>query len=320
MFKKTNQKIKIIFMGSSQFSSIVLRELINADYDISTVVTQPDKKVGRLQEIKINPVKKLAQIKNIPVWQPKKLDDNLAKKLKELAPDVAIVVAYGKILSEKILDIPKFKSLNIHASLLPKLRGPSPIQNAILQGHKITGVTIMLMNEGIDTGDILGYKKIKITTADKLPTLSKKLANAGALLLLKILPLWIKGRIEPQEQNENKATLCQLIEKEDGKILWNKTAEEIYNQFKALYPWPGIYSFWDNKKNLQRIIFKDISFEINNHREHRLGEVFLKASKLSIQTERGIIVVNSIQLAGKKEQSAQEFINGYPKFIGAILK
>lgn len=316
-------ELKIIFAGTSPLAKDILEELVKNEYNIIAAMTQPDKKVGRKQEIIPNTVKTFCQEKNIDILQPEKIDAEFVQKIKDLKPDLVIVAAYGKILSQAFLDIPGFGCINVHTSLLPKLRGPSPIQNALLLGKTKTGVTIMLMDAGVDTGDVLTRFEVKIDSNDTTPTLSEKLSRHGAELLIKTIPLWINKQIEPEKQNNSHATLCQLIEKNDGKILWNETAQEIYNKFRAFYSWPGIFCFWSDgeKGSIKRIKLTDISIEESLGSEKRhLGEVFKSNESLCVQTASGIIVIKKLQLEGKSEMDALSFTNGYPNFIGSILK
>lgn len=309
-------------MGTPSIASIILESLILKNYKIAAVVTQPDYQEKNKKESISSPVKKMALEKNIPVFQPLKLDDDFKKWLQKINPDLIIVAAFGKIIPEKILKIPNFGSINIHASLLPKLRGASPIQNALANGLTETGITIMLMDKGIDTGDILAQKSLKIETSDDYLTLTSKLATVASALLIKTIPAWISKTITPQKQDDSSATMCQLIEKSDGKISWHESAEEIYNKFRAFRVWPGIFTFWNNKNNLQKVSLNHIYFEKNKIGENRhLGEIFkYDEFQTGIQTIDGVVIINKIQLAGKKEVSIEDFLNGYPHFIGSILK
>lgn len=316
------QKPTIVFMGTPDFASIILESLIIENYPILAVVTQPDYKSKNKKEDFISPVKKIALEKNIPISQPEKLDEDFRNWLKELKPDLIIVAAFGKILPEKILEIPKYKSINVHASVLPKLRGSSPIQNALVEGLTETGVTIMIMDKGIDTGDILDQKKILITPEDDYISLAGKLAVLGSKLLTSTIPQWIDKKITPQKQDHQQATMCQLIEKRDGKISWEETATEIFNKFRGFRVWPGIFSFWENKGNLIKISFTEIDTAKEKVGEkHHLGEIFLyQESDIAIQTSDGLVIIKKLQLAGKNETSISDFINGYPNFIGSILR
>ena len=295
--------------------------MLDEKYNILAVFTQPDKKSGRSGDIAQGPVKILAEKNKISAIQPEKFDEKTVSDLKELNPDLIIVASYGKILPKKALEIPGFGSINVHASLLPKFRGASPIQNALLSGEAETGITIMLMDEGMDTGDILLQEKISISATDTADILTEKLAKKGAEKLLEAIPLWIEKKISPKKQDGKRATLCQLIERSDGKIIWDNEAQNIFNQYRAFRPWPGIFSFWDNNNSTKRIKLNKISLQkINPQSSHRLGEVFQIGEEIGVQTSNGIIILNEIQLEGKNSVSAKEFSNGYPEFIGSILK
>jgi len=206
-------------------------------------------------------------------------------------------------------------------SLLPKYRGPSPIQNALLSGEKETGVTIMFMDEGVDTGDIIVQEKTIIEPEDTTATLMQKMSVVGSQLLLKTIPLLIEGKIEKTPQDNTQATLCQLIERSDGKIFWTDSAENIYNRYRALTPWPGIFTFWKNGSEVIRLKLNSIGLQkINPIEKHQTGEVFELGSDIGVQTENGIIILKELQLEGKKVTDAKSFINGYPNFIGSILQ
>lgn len=316
------EKLKIVFMGTSDLAGIILESLIESPHELLAVVTQPDSEDKRKKTKITSPVKETALQNKIKVLQPEKLDDAFASEVKDLNPDIIIVAAYGKILPKEILEIPKFKSLNVHASLLPKLRGPSPIQNSLLQGDKQTGITIMVMDKGIDTGNILSQKEIEIKDNDDYITLTSKLAIAGAKLLLDTLEKWVDQKIEPMIQDNDGATLCQLIERSDGRIFWDKSAEEIYNAFRAFRVWPGIFTFWNIREALKKISLTSISIDKNTDPiEQPLGKVFQREDKkICVQTSAGVIIIDKLQMEGKKETDIASFINGYPEFIGSVLK
>jgi len=321
--EKNNKTIKLrtIFMGTSAFAEKILSALITSQYNIISAYTQPDKKVGRAQELQKSAVKLTAEKNNIPVFDPQKIDEPVFQELKNQKPDLIIVAAYGRILPKDVLDLPGFGALNVHASLLPKYRGPSPIQNAILNGEKETGITIMLMDKGIDTGDILNQRSIKIDKDETSLELSQKLSEVSASLLLETVPAWIERKIQPQKQDGSKAILCQLIERVDGKIVWTNDAETIYNQYRALHPWPGIYTFWEYNDTPKRIKLNKINYLKNNSEtKHHIGEVFQIGEKFGIQTISGTVILEELQLEGKAAGPVTEFINGYPNFVGSILK
>lgn len=317
------KKPTIVFMGTPEIAEIVLESLHLKNYPILGVATQPDyKPKNKCEADFISPVKKFALEKNIPVIQPEKLNDEFREWLKKLSPDLIIVTAFGKIIPKDILNIPKYKSLNVHASLLPKLRGASPIQNSLANGTSETGITIMLMDEGIDTGDILSQKKIAIDPQDDYVTLTSKLAILAANLLIQTIPAWADKTLTPTKQDNSQATMCQLIEKSDGKINWDENAQDIYNKFRAFRVWPGIFSFWENKGNIQKISLNQITYKKDKLGErHHLGEVFRYSEKeIAVQANDGVVILDKIQLAGKNETAISDFLNGYPDFIGSILK
>lgn len=308
-------------MGTGTFAGTILTSLLREKYDVVAVFTKPDKTIHKNGGLKENQVKEISKANNIPSYQPEKLDTEIIFQIKEIKPELIIIVAYGKIIPQDIIDIPKFGCVNVHPSLLPKFRGPSPIQNALLAGEKETGTTIMLINEKMDEGDILAQEKMAIDPDDTYPSLSEKLAKLSSELLLKTLPLWIERNITPQKQDQSKATLCQLIEREDGRIVWEEDAEKIYDRYRALFPWPGIFSFWKNDKDTVRIKLQKISLVKNDSGSgKRVGEIFKLNDSIAVQTVKGAIILEEVQLEGKKPTDTKSFINGYPQFIGSILR
>jgi methionyl-tRNA formyltransferase len=320
--KNNLRELKVIYMGTPDFSVPSLLSLIEQT-EVIAVVTQPDKKVGRKQELTESPVRKVALVNKIQILQPDKIKGNsdFIKQIKLLQPDLIVVVAYGFLLPKEILDIPKYGVINIHASLLPKYRGASPIQTAILNGDKETGVTIMLIDDKMDTGPVLSQRTITITDTDNFESLHDKLAQLGSELLSDTLPKYICGEIKPVAQNEAEATYCKILTKEDGKIDWNKSAEEIERQVRAFTPWPGAWTVWNNKslKVLKAVVYAST------------GPVLSKAEGLSMTTGKvneglavacgnGALEIMELQLEGKKPMSAKEFLNGNKEIIGAILK
>lgn len=314
-------KLRTIFMGTSGFASVILNDLIKENYNIISVYTQPGKKSGRDQEISPSKVKITAEENKIPVFEPSSLDKETQAKIMEQKPDLIIVAAYGKIIPRDFLNIPGFGIINIHGSLLPKFRGPSPVQNALLNGEKETGTTIMLMDEKIDSGDILGQEPLPVSENETYAELSEKMAVLSSRLLLKTLPLWIEKKIKPRKQDSLEATYCQLIEKSDGRIFWDDEAANIFNKFRAFNSWPGIFTFWENDNTLKRIKLNKISLGNKEaERKYDIGEVFKLENGIAIQAAKGFILPETIQLEGKKEMTMEEFINGYPSFLGTILK
>ena len=226
-------------MGTPDFAVPCLEKLIINKYDVVGVFTQPDKKKGRGQKFSFTPVKNLALENNIPVFQPDSLKEaEVLELIKNLNPELIVVVAYGKILPKNILEIPKYGCINVHGSLLPKYRGAAPIQWAILNGEEKSGVTTMFMDEGMDTGDMLLKEEIKIEDEDTSESLYFKLSNLGSELLIKTLDKLQNGKLDPQKQNEKDATYSKMLTKDMGEIDWNKKATEIHNLVRGLFPWP----------------------------------------------------------------------------------
>jgi len=314
-------KIRTVFMGTPEFASVILAGLIEQKYNIVGVVTKIDKPAGRKQKATESAVKKKALEHHLPVFQPEKFDEETIESIKKLQPDLIIVVAYGKILPVEILKIPGFGCINVHASLLPKWRGASPIQNALLAGADKTGITVMLMDPGMDTGDILTQKKIAIDPDDTKESLSVKLIAVGRDLLLETLPLWIDRTLTPKPQDQSQSTLCQLIEREDGYIMWTDSAESIYNRYRALYPWPGIFSFWKKEDGRMRLKLHRISYQKQSPQTpHLLGQIFEVGEKVGVQTGEGVIFLEEVQVEGKTRIPIADFLLGNREIIDSFLE
>jgi methionyl-tRNA formyltransferase len=320
---KNSKDIKIVFMGTSSFADIIFSSLIRDDFKVISLFTQPDKKAGRKQEIKISPTKKTAEVNNIPVFEPERFDETTIELLRNQKPDMVIVASYGKILPEDVLGLAPLGSINVHASLLPKYRGSSPIQNVLLSGEKETGVSIMLMDKGVDSGAVFAQKRVEINPDETYLELSVKLAHTGYETLKQSIELILKGQLKPKPQDESQITLCQLIEREDGKIFWSDDAETIYNRWRAFLLWPGIFSYWENKKVNYRLKFVKITTTLKDKSipdTYHIGQVIKQRDSICVIAESGLIQLHIVQLEGKKPMEIQEFVNGYPNFIGSILK
>jgi len=305
--------MRVVFMGSPEFSVPSL-QAISSRYELVGVFTQPDRPAGRGRNIKASVVKTVSQDLNIPIFQPRKIRENDAvAQLKELSPDLIIVVAYGQILSQEILDIPEVGCINVHASLLPLWRGAAPIQAAVLNGDAITGITIMLMDAGMDTGPILSQKEIEILPHETSGDLAERLSNLGAELLLVTLPRFINGESIPIEQDSDKATYAPMIRKSDGLLDFVKSAEALSRQVRAFEPWPTSYLLWEDR----RIVVKQSHSQLSDHRER--GLVIEAKDNPAIVTGDGLLVLDQVQPAGKKVMTGKAFLRGSPKFIGCIL-
>ena len=296
--------LKIVYMGTPDFSVGPLTKL-NEKYNIIAVVTQPDKEVGRKKEIKFSPVKEYALENNIKIIQPEKIRKEYQEIL-NLNPDIIITCAYGQIIPKEILEFPKYGCINIHASLLPKLRGGAPIHKAIINGYDITGVTIMYMDEKMDSGDIIYQEKIKIEDDDNAGTLFDKLSILGSNTIIKVLPDIINNTNKRIKQNEEEVTYAYNITREEEKIDFNKTTKDVYNQIRGLYPWPVGYAVFDNKK--VKIYESKIG---NSTKEGKIGEIInIYNDSIGIKTKDSEILITSLQFEGKKRISVKDYLNG----------
>lgn len=288
--------MKFVFFGTPEFATIVLDKLVKTGYKPQAVFRNP-----------------------------KELTAVLIRRLKNLKPDLAIIAAYGKILSKEILEISRYGFINIHGSILPKYRGPSPIQAAILNGDEKTGITIIKLDEKMDHGPILGKSEILISKSETYEMLSKKLAEAGAKLLIEIIPDYISGKIKPVPQDHSKATYTELIKKENGKIDWQKNAQDLERMVRAYYPWPSAWTIWNGK--ILKIIESEVSEDKNNH---QISEIFLFQQHpyklenvkmlLGVKCGKNNLIIKKLQLEGGKVLTAQEFLNGHKDFIGSVLE
>jgi methionyl-tRNA formyltransferase len=315
-----NNNIKIAFFGTPLFAEVILKEIIAANYNVAAVFTQPDKKAGRKQVLEKSAVKTTAEKNSIPVFEPPGLDRGNAREILTKARlDFIIVAAYGKILPKDILEIPKFGAINIHASLLPRFRGASPVQEAILSGEKKTGITLVLMNEKMDAGEIINQEEIVIEKNDSTPALTEKLARAGGKILIETLPLWISGAIKAIRQNEKEATYCRTVKKEDGKIDWNDPAENILRKWRAYLYWPGIFAFFPVKGGKKRLKLAEIESEEKRDIGEIPGKVVKYNGKIAVQTGKGLIILKKIQLEGKKTMNAEDIAKGNRDFLNNTL-
>jgi methionyl-tRNA formyltransferase len=305
---------KIVFFGSDENSAKLLAELIQADYNIELVVTKTSKKTGRSK--KQNPVKKIATQSNIKILEKDRLGDpESIEVLKNSKASLAILLSYGTMIPQEILNSFPLGIINIHPSLLPKYRGPSPVQTTLLNEEQEAGVSIMLLVKEMDAGPIIAQEKIKVELEDNHETLNNKLFTLGNKLLLDNLQKYIDKEIETHSQDNGQTTYAEMIKKEDGLINWNDSAKKINNQIRAFYNWPGAYTYFDDKS--LKIIKAEIKKENTNH---QLGEVFLDNNKVTIQTKEGLLYPLIIQIEGKQKMDINPFINGYKNFIGTILK
>lgn len=307
--------MKIIYMGTPDFAVGPLKALIEAGHEVCAVVTQPDRQKGRGKEMAPSPVKECATEYGLPVLTPVKIKEAEAiEELKKYPADIFVVAAFGQILSEEILNMPKYGCVNIHASLLPKYRGAAPIQWSIIDGEKETGVTIMQMDKGLDTGDILFQKKVPITEEETGETLFDKLAEAGAQLIVEALAKIEIGEVNPVKQDDNNSCYAKMLSKSIGKIDWNKSAVEIERLVRGLNSWPSAYTEYKGKQ------LKIWKAEVLPHIEGNPGTI-AKVTKdaVIVCTKEGALSLLEIQLEGKKRMSTKEFLLGRTFAEGEVL-
>lgn len=302
--------MKIVFCGTPKFATPTLRALVENHFDVRLVISQPDRPAGRGLSTVPTPVHQLAIDLNLPIIQPATIKNNadLRVQLEEIKPDAIIVVAYGRIIPQWMLDLPRFGNINVHASLLPKYRGAAPIQWAIAKGESTTGVTTMRLDAGLDTGDILLKREIPILHEDTHETLETKLSDVGGPLLIETLRGLEDGSIIPTRQDHSEATLAPILKKEDGKIDWTRTAVETWNRLRGFTPWPGAFT-----------IFRGKNLSITNAQPAASGLEPLAPGEMHVQGERlyagcgenTVLEILELQPEGKKRMSARDFVNGY---------
>lgn len=313
---------KIVFMGTPQFAVPSLRALSEGPYAI-TVVTQPDRPAGRGGHVTPPPVKRLAQELGLLILQPPTLrDPDFRAALAAIAPEATVLVAYGEYLAPSLLNLPRRGSINLHPSLLPRWRGSTPIQSAILAGDTVTGPTVILMDKGLDTGPILAQRNLPIEPEETHPQLSERLSLLGAALLAETLPRWLHSEIEPLPQTDEGATLTSVLTKEDGLIDWHLPAEEISRRVRALQPWPGAYTYWQGR--LLKILRARPLPDAENSTEYAPGTVYSPqqpgtSRSLFVATGHGGLQLLDVQLAGKPAVEARALLTGYSQIVGAVL-
>lgn len=301
-------KPKIVFMGSPDFAVSSLHALINK-YDVVGVITQPDRPFGRGRKITAPPVKLVAQEFKVPVCQPVgKIGKDTISQINSWKPDLIVVAAFGQILRDTVLQIPQHGCLNVHASLLPRWRGAAPIQAAILHGDSETGVTIMQMDAGLDTGPIISQKSIPIQQTDTAGSLSNQLSELGSNLLLRTIPGYLESSITPTEQNDSLSTYAPVIKKIDGELDFNRPADELTRKVRAYSPWPGAYMKW--RGSILKI-HNAISIEATDHvGSYTTGKKLIFDGYPAIASSTGLFVITSIQPAGKKPMNGLDFVRG----------
>lgn len=309
--------MKLVFCGTPQFAVPSLEKLVENGFDIRLVVTQPDRPQGRGMELAAPPVKQTALQLGLPVIQPDKIKKNeeFQRQLREIAPAAIIVVGYGRIVPPWMLQLAPLGNINVHGSLLPKYRGAAPIQWAIANGERVTGITTMRLDEGLDTGDILFQQELQILPEDTAVTLAPRLAEIGAALLVKTLHGLQQGTVVPVPQDHARATLAPILKKEDGLIDFSRTAMEVHNRLRGFQPWPGAYTLFRGK-NLKVIAAQPV----NDSDSLAAGELGAGSDRLLVGCGAGTVLqLLQVQPEGKKALSAREFINGYRPASGERL-
>jgi methionyl-tRNA formyltransferase len=306
---------RVIFMGTPQFAVPTLRAL-DGHHQVVGVVTQPDRRAGRGRKVVVSPVKQVALDRELSLFQPRTLGGpDVVAHLAEWHPEVIVVAAFGQLLPGPVLDLPPYGSINVHASLLPRYRGAAPVAAAILDGEPVTGITIMRMDEGLDTGPILAQAECPIAPDETTASLTAKLAELGAQLLVETLEGWIEGTIEAQPQDDDAATYCDQLEKADGLLDWSRPAAYLDRQVRACDPWPGAYTTWQGSR-----------LKVLRARTHpawegqgQPGQVLEMGEDVGVVTGQGALELVEVQLAGKKPMPAGLFARGQRDLVGGLL-
>jgi methionyl-tRNA formyltransferase len=315
--------VNIIFMGTPEFAVPSLRVLLEEGYQVTAVVTQPDRPKGRKRVLTPTPVKVEAELHGIPVLQPEKLrQSDSVEALRALRPDLIVTAAYGQILPKSVLELPKHGCINIHASLLPKYRGGAPIHYAVMRGESETGVTIMYMAEGLDTGDMISKVTLPIEDTDTTGTLFEKLSISGAELLRRTLPDLLAGRIQAIPQKDEEAIYSPNIKREDEWIDWSRPAAVIFNQIRGLNPFPGAYTSW-NGENMKvwssKLPFSKLPIDGNQSAVEPGTVISSSVEGIKVATGDGTLMLTQIQPAGKKAMDAAQFLRGSQMADGTVL-
>lgn len=313
--------MRIIFIGTGEIGLPALEALSKAtEHHVLAVVTQPDRPVGRQLKLAASPIKEAAFKLHLKIFQPEKIGSATSvAQLKYLKPDLIVVAAYGQILSKEILNIPKFGCLNIHASLLPKYRGASPIHAAVAAGERQSGITIMWMDEGLDTGDILLQEAVTLRRRETAESLHDRLAKLGADALLKAIPLVETGNAPRVKQDKSKATLTKKLRKEDGHIQWDRPQREIEAHIRAMTPWPSAYS-WIPQENDHKML-KIFTTIVSRRAKGKPGEIMrVDRHGVLVAAKVGGLLLREVQLEGKKRMHAAEFARGFNLPVGLVLE
>jgi methionyl-tRNA formyltransferase len=302
--------LRVVFMGTPAFAVPSLRALVDAGYDVAAVFTQPDRPAGRGGKLSASPVKQAAVELGLEVYQPESAKTaEVHAYLRDKNPDVIVVVGYGQIISQRVIDLPRLGCVNLHSSLLPRLRGAAPINWAIVRGDKKTGVSTMQIVKKLDAGDVLGVKETPIGDDEYAPELAERLARMGAELLIETLKRVEKGAITPQPQDDAASTYAPIMKREDGLLDWNLPAQEIYNRVRGFSPWPGAYTFFRGKRfHIHRALVAP--------GEAEPATIVVEGGALKIGCGSGLLQALEVQFEGKRAMTAADFVNGYQPVTG----
>ncbi len=301
-------------MGTPEFAVPVAERLLEAGHRLVGMYTQPDKPAGRGRRTRPTPVKRFAQDRGLAVFQPKSLTDaETWAAMAALEPDASVVAAYGKLLPRPVLDIPQLGCLNIHPSLLPRHRGASPVAAAILSGDGVTGVTVMLLDEGLDTGPVLAQRQAHIARDETTDTLTSRLFEMGADLAIEVLRGLAEGTMFPQAQREEDATMSTRLDREAGRIDWSATAEQIALMVRAYHPWPGTFTTWNGRT------IKILEASAVPNKRVTPGTVRVTKGSIEVATRAGALIVTRLQIEGRRAVTASEFVAGHPGLAGSIV-
>ena len=314
--RNDKRPLRVIFMGTPAFAIPALDALLDANCDIIGVYTQPDRRSGRGRRLTAPPVKQAAIERGLAVFQPSSLrrDEEARRHIASLAPDIIVVVAYGLFLPSDTLRVPPLGALNIHPSLLPRHRGPSPVATAILEGDALTGVTIMQLDEGMDSGPIIAQRQTPIGAEETAEDLTVRLFDMGAELLADTIYPWRDGGIAPVPQSEADATITRLLKREDGAIDWAQPAEQIARQIRAFHPWPGSFTHWGGRQ----LKVHDAS-AVSTVERVVPGTVRELPEGVSVETGTGALLLRRVQIEGRQAADISDFVRGYRDFVGSLL-
>lgn len=315
-----SQSLNLVFCGTPAFAVPTLEKIVEAGHRMSLVLTQPDRPKGRGLELVASPVKQSALRHNLPIYQPEKIKTNeeLQNRLRAIAPDAIIVVGYGRIIPKWMLDLPRYGNINLHASLLPKYRGAAPIQWAIANGEKVTGVTTMRIDEGLDTGDILLQQELAVADGDTSVTIAPRLAAIGADLMIETLHSLQEGTVKLQPQNQAEASLAPILTKEDGRIDFGRTAHEIYNRLRGFQPWPGAFTKFRGK--MLGVTAARPTAKTTANSSPGEGQLLVRGSQLFVGCGQGTVLdLLEVQPEGKKRMATHDFVQGHRPHDGDRL-